>query len=262
MPAYLGQHFLTSEGHRKRIVDALGLSATKGGENVLEIGPGRGALTDLLLEKVAEKAGRLVVIEVDPVLASGLREKHKGRVEVIEGDVLQVAWPEFNGQAKVVGNLPYYITSPILMRLFEHADRIETIVVMVQREVAERITASPGTRDYGLLTVTARYFTEPKLLFTIPPGAFFPRPKVESAVVAMKVAPKRMADEASFFRMAKAAFAHKRKTLVNNLKVLYEVDVIKAALEASRLGESVRGEELSLEEFERLFLRLSGSLAR
>lgn len=252
MPAYLGQHFLASDGHRRRIVDALHL---KGGENVLEIGPGRGAITDLL----AERAGRLVGIEVDPRLAGNLKERYAGndRVEIIEGDILEVTLPPFDGPVRVVGNLPYYITSPILMRLFEHAAQIDYIVVMVQREVAERMTAQPGTRDYGLLTVTTRYYAEPKLLLTIPPGAFQPRPKVESAVVGMKVMPRALADEAGFFRMVRAAFAQKRKTLVNNLKQAYGLETVKAKLEAAGLKPSSRGEEMTIEEFEKLFLLLT-----
>jgi 16S rRNA (adenine1518-N6/adenine1519-N6)-dimethyltransferase len=253
MPAHLGQHFLASDGHRRRIVDALRL---KGGENVLEIGPGKGAITDLL----AERAGRLVAVELDPRLADALKARYAGniRVEIVEGDFLRIALPAFNGPARAIGNLPYYITSPILMRLFVNAKQFEQIVLMVQREVAERITAEPGTRDYGLLTVTARYYTEPKLLFTIPPGAFHPKPRVESAVVGMKVLPRRLEDETAFFRMARAAFAHKRKTLVNNLKQMYGVDVVKAKLEAAGLDASARAEELPLDRFEKLFLLLAG----
>jgi 16S rRNA (adenine1518-N6/adenine1519-N6)-dimethyltransferase len=253
MPAHLGQHFLASDGHRRRIVDALRL---KGGENILEIGPGKGAITDLL----AERAGRLVAIEIDPRLADVLKARYAGneRVEIVEGDILKVALPAFAGPARVIGNLPYYITSPILMRLFENAGQFEQIVLMVQREVAERLTAKPGTRDYGLLTVTARYYSEPKLLFTIPPGAFHPRPRVESAVVGMKVVQRQFADETAFFRMVRAAFAHKRKTLVNNLKQMYGVETVKARLGKAGLGASARAEELPLDEFEKLFLLLSG----
>src|SRR5258706_3658333 len=242
MGAKVGQHFLASEGHRKRILDALRL---KGHENVLEIGPGKGALTDLL----AAHAGRLIAVEIDPVLAAEMKDRYAGnpRVEIIEGDILRVPLDNLPLPLRVFGNLPYYITTPILLRLFEHARKFEQIVVMVQQEVAERLTAKPGTRDYGMLTVTAHYYGDPKLLFSIPPGAFHPPPRVHSAVVGMKVAPRHLEDEAGFFRMVKSAFAQKRKTLVNNLKPLYGADAAKAVVSEIGLAPTVRAEELPLD---------------
>src|SRR5579871_330004 len=251
MGAHLGQHFLASEGYRKRILDALRLT---GRETVLEIGPGRGELTAL----IAERAGRLIAVEIDPVLAARLREQfvENPRVEIVQADILRVpldAWP---APVRAFGNLPYYISSPILLRLFENARRFDRIVVMVQQEVAERLSAQPGTRDYGLLTVTANFYTSVRMLFTIPPGAFQPRPKIFSAVVEMKIAPKELAGEKAFFRMAKEAFAQKRKTLMNNLKQSYGTDRVKAALGAVALKETARAEELSVEKMIELFLAL------
>jgi len=255
MGARLGQHFLASEGYRKRILDALHLT---GRETVLEIGPGKGALTDML----AERAARLVAVEIDPVLAAQMKARYESnsKVEIVQGDILTVPLDGLTPPARVLGNLPYYITSPILLRLFEHARLFDQIVVMVQQEVAERLAAKPGTRDYSLLTVTAAYYTSatkpPKLLFTIPPGAFHPPPRVYSAVVGMSIAPRNIDGEAGFFHMAKASFAQKRKTLLNNLKPLYGVEEVRAALGEIKLAPSARAEEMSVEKLIELFLAL------
>jgi 16S rRNA (adenine1518-N6/adenine1519-N6)-dimethyltransferase len=247
----LGQHFLQDPGYRQRIAGALEL---RGGETVIEIGPGRGAITELL----AERAGRLVAIEIDGRLAAGLRERFQDhpQVEVVQADILEA--PLDYGPARVIGNLPYYITSPILLRLFERAAQWERIVVMVQREVAERLVAAPGTRAYGLLSVTAQYYTQPRLLFRIPQGAFQPRPKVESAVVRMDPAPRRFPYEAEWFRLVRAAFRQKRKTLMNNLRGMWAADDLRRALGDCGLPASARAEELSIAQFERLFLLLGG----
>src|ERR1035438_1566173 len=255
MGARLGQHFLASEGYRKRILDALHLT---GRETVLEIGPGKGALTDML----AERAARLVAVDLDPLLAKEMKARYaeNPRVEIVQGDILTVPLDGLTAPARVLGNLPYYITSPILLRLFEHARLFEQIVVMVQQEVAERITAKPGGRDYSLLSVTAAYYTArekpPRLLFTIPPGAFNPPPRVYSAVVGMHIAPRNIAGEAGFFHMAKASFAQKRKTLLNNLRPFYGVEEVRAALEQIKLTTSARAEELAVEKLIELFLAL------
>jgi 16S rRNA (adenine1518-N6/adenine1519-N6)-dimethyltransferase len=255
MGAHLGQHFLASEGYRKRILDALHLT---GRETVLEIGPGKGALTDML----AERAARLVAVEIDPLLAAEMKARYaeNPKVEIVRGDILTAPLEGLTPPLKVVGNLPYYITSPILLRLFEHARLFDQIVVMVQQEVAERLAAKPGTRDYGLLTVTAAYYTSsgkpPRLLFTIPPGAFNPPPRVYSAVVGMHIAPRNIDGEAGFFHMAKASFAQKRKTLLNNLRPFYGVAEVRAALDQVKLTPSARAEELPVEKLMELFLAL------
>ena len=184
----LGQNFLADSHAAEKIVAALG-DITHA--LVVEIGPGRGALTDLL----AARAGHLIAIELDRMLATELRYKHgrNSRIEILEGDVLRIDFrtvlnrtigplgdlrPEKPVRARVVGNLPYYITSDILLRLFEFHELFELMVIMVQREVAERIAAQPGTRDYGLLSATAQLYARVEKLSTLPPGAFSPPPKV------------------------------------------------------------------------------------
>ena len=247
--ARLGQHFLADRRVQQRILEALHLTPE---DLVIEIGAGRGAMTGLL----AEHAGRVVAVEVDPRLAAELREKFRGhpRVEIVEGDILTL--PLEYPRARVFGNLPYYITSPILMRLFARAAQFDEIVVMVQKEVAQRLAAAPGSRTYGLLSVTARFYTRPELLFTIPPGAFRPAPQVDSALVRMRVAPHGPPDE-GFFRFLRAAFHQKRKRLVNNLKALYGAERVKQAMERSGLPMGARAEEMSLEQFQALFLLLT-----
>ena len=248
----LGQHFLADTRVRQRIVEALRLTRE---HTVIEIGAGAGAMTGLL----AERAGRVVAVELDAKLAAGLREKFASdpRVEVVEGDILRVPL-DYPG-VKVFGNLPYYITSPILLRLFEQAHQFEDLVVMVQKEVAERLAAAPGSRDYGLLTVTARFYTQPKLLFTVPPGAFRPPPKVDSALVRLRPERKQVpgGDERGFFRLARASFARKRKTLVNNLKGLYPAGRLMAAMEQAGIPARARAEEVPLEQFFALYSALS-----
>ncbi len=257
MAPRLGQHFLIDHHVQRRIVEALRLQPEF---LVVEIGAGRGGLTQLL----AERAGRVAAIEVDPHLVAFLRKKFAGhpRVRVVEADILQVPLPSLVAElgytrAHAVGNLPYYITSPILMRLFEFADRLEEIVVMVQREVAERLTAVPGSRDYGLLSVTTQYHTHPELLFRIRPTAFRPPPKVESALVRMTVARRDvelgLEDRQGFFAFVRACFQQKRKTLRNNLKGRYSPQRISDALEVLGRGSTTRAEMLSLEEFVTLY---------
>ena len=257
MACRLGQHFLADHHVRRRIADALRLRRD---HLVVEIGAGRGALTKLL----AERAGRVAAIEIDPRLAALLREQfaRQPRVRVVEADILKLPLPSLvaelgYGRAQAVGNLPYYITSPILMRLFACADWLEQIVVMVQREVAERLTAGPGGRDYGLLSVTAQFHTRPELLFHIHPDAFRPPPKVESALVRMVVARRGaelgIDDRKGFFAFVRACFQQKRKTLRNNLKGRYPPERIIGALEAVGHSSVSRAEMLSLEQFAAMY---------
>jgi 16S rRNA (adenine1518-N6/adenine1519-N6)-dimethyltransferase len=265
----LGQHFLASESAALRIVEALGdVSAA----TVLEIGPGRGALTDLL----AQRARRLIAIELDRVLAAQLRMEFNTRpnVEIIEGDVLKIELdtvfgpkpgslrPGLNYQpepARVIGNLPYYITSDILLRLLEYHRYFSTIVVMLQKEVADRLAASPGSRDYGLLTATTNLFARVEKLFTLPPGAFNPPPKVHSSVVRLTIQPRLEAlrvPEAEFISFLKLCFGQKRKTLWNNLKEKYDAGALKAALAKTGVKPTVRAEALPLERTAALFRAL------
>ena len=265
----LGQHFLADDSAAVRIVDALGpLSGT----TVLEIGPGRGVLTELL----ARKAQRLIAVETDRVLSAQLRLQFalQSNVEIIEADFLTVQLDTLFGPkpgltrpgmaytpdpARVVGNLPYYITSDILLRLFEYHRYFSTIVIMVQKEVADRLAASPGSRDYGLLSATAQLYGRIENLFTLPPGAFAPPPKVHSSVVRITIQPKINSlgvNEAEFIAFLKLSFAQKRKTLWNNLKTHYAEDALRAALSGSGIKPTVRAEALPLEKSAAIFRAL------
>jgi len=260
MPRRLGQHFLADQRVLRRIAAALRLT---GSELVVEIGAGRGALTRLL----AQRAALVVAIELDSRLAALLRQTFAAqpRVHVLQADILEVPLDSLVAglgyrNTRAVGNLPYYITSPILLRLFAFARVLEEITVMVQREVAERLTAAPGSRDYGLLSVTAQYYTRPQLLFRIGPAAFRPPPKVDSALVRMPIAPRSselaIADDKTFLRFVGACFRQKRKTLLNNLKGISGLEQVQAALEGVGLPPAVRAEQLSLEQFAALHHRL------
>lgn len=266
----LGQHFLVDSAASMRLVEALGDISEA---TVLEIGPGRGALTSLL----ARRARRLIAIEIDRVLAAQLRMNfsQEPNVEIIEGDVLAIDFhtlfgpkpgstrPGMNHQpvpVRVVGNLPYFITSDILLRLFEFRQYFETIVLMVQREVAERLAAAPGRSDYGLLSATAQLYARVEELFTLRPDAFSPPPKVDSTVVRLRMAPKLESlgvPEAEFINFLKLAFGQKRKTLWNNLKAQYETKVLRAGFEKAGVKTAVRAEALSLEKSAALFRALS-----
>jgi 16S rRNA (adenine1518-N6/adenine1519-N6)-dimethyltransferase len=265
----LGQNFLADSRAAGRIVDALG-DVTQ--SVVVEIGPGKGALTDVL----ANRAGRLIAIELDRMLATELRFKYSrfSNVEVLEADVLKTDFrtvlkrtigplddlrPLKPARARVVGNLPYYITSDILLRLFEFHDQFECIVIMVQREVAERTAAKPGSRDYGLLSATAQLYAKVELLFTLPPGAFAPPPKVHSSVLRLTIAPRfeeLQVPPQEFIQFLKTAFAMKRKTLVNNLKAVYPEGRIKAGLKQAGVRLDVRAEALELEKMAAIFREL------
>jgi 16S rRNA (adenine1518-N6/adenine1519-N6)-dimethyltransferase len=262
----LGQNFLADRRAAEKIVDALGdISQTL----IVEIGPGKGALTEIL----ARRAGKLIAIELDRMLATELRFNYSRfpNVEVLEGDVLNIDFqtvlkrtigplddlrPNKPSRARVVGNLPYYITSDILLRLFHFHELLETIVIMVQREVADRIAAKPGSRDYGLLSATAQLYTTVEKLFTLPPGAFSPPPKVHSSVLRMTVAARfqqLQVPAAEFIAYLKTAFAMKRKTLVNNLKPVYAEERIKSALKQAGLRADVRAEAVGLEQMAAVF---------
>ena len=261
----LGQNFLRDTSAAQRIVEALG---EIGDATVIEIGPGRGALTHAL----AARARRLIAIELDRVLAAQLRLEFARQlnVEIIEGDARTVdfanliarhpapllntgvqAADAIHERATVVGNLPYYITSEILLRLLGYSDWVKTIVIMVQREVADRIAASPGSRDYGLLSATVQLFARVEKLFTLPPGAFAPSPKVHSAVLRVTIAPRLHSlkvEKDGFVDFLKLVFAQKRKTLANNLRQRYAEAPIAKALANVGLRRDSRAEQLSLEK--------------
>ena len=271
----LGQHFLVSEEHARRIADAVGDTTQS---TVLEIGPGRGIITSLL----AKQARRLIAVELDRVMAAQLRLKFgmARNVEIIEADILSVDLDSLFGPkpglgrpgmelklepVKVVGNLPYYITSDILLRLFEFSKYFESIVIMVQREVADRIAAKPGGSEYGMLSATAQLYARVEKLFTLPPGAFEPPPKVHSAVLRLMIAPQQeklgVAGD-GFIDFLRLSFGQKRKTLWNNLKGKYPEADLRLALAEAHVKATARAETLSLKESATLYRALRDAQAQ
>jgi 16S rRNA (adenine1518-N6/adenine1519-N6)-dimethyltransferase len=266
----LGQNFLIDETARNAIVDALG---SLGERTVIEIGPGHGAITAIL----AARCRRLIAIELDPALAAELRFRFRAapQVEVVEADVLEVdfaALVPVDESADVAGNLPYYITSPILIRLFAAgaSGLLARAVVMMQREVADRLSAAPGCREYGLLSATTQMNARVETLFTLPPTAFSPQPEVFSTVLRLEFAPRfgeLGVDAAGFDAFLRRCFAQKRKTLANNLRAAgpsgargYSTDELRAAWPAG-IPPLARAESLALEPLAALY-RALGPLRR
>jgi 16S rRNA (adenine1518-N6/adenine1519-N6)-dimethyltransferase len=255
----LGQNFLVDADACHRVVAALGNIAD---DSVLEIGPGRGAISRLL----ARAAGHLTLIEFDPALAAALQAELSATptVEVRHADILTLDLAglarERSRKLAVVGNLPYYITSDILLHLVHHHAAIDRAVLMVQREVAERVAAFPGTRDYGVLSATIQLYGTIELLFTLPPTAFAPPPEVYSSVFRFHVQPRF--DELgitaeAFLPFLRASFAQKRKTWANNLRSAgYKPPAIAGALESAGLDANVRAEAVDLPHMAAVFNRL------
>lgn len=240
-----GQNFLADAHYVKRIVDAIDPGP---GDNLVEIGPGLAALTGDLIAR----AGRIAAVEIDRDLAARLRARFTpAQLALHEADALAFDFASLGPHLRVVGNLPYNISSPLLFHLAAHDDTLRDLHVMLQKEVVARMTAAPGTADYGRLTVMLGAKFRIVRLFVVPPGAFRPAPKVESAVarlVPLHAARPAIADEALFARVVAAAFAQRRKTLRNALANLADVDVLAAA----GIDPSVRGETLAVEDFVRL----------
>jgi 16S rRNA (adenine1518-N6/adenine1519-N6)-dimethyltransferase len=259
----LGQHFLRDRAVLVRIADALGLT---GAETVVEVGPGRGALTDLL----APRAGRLIAVEIDRDLAAHLRDRYAGspHVEVVEADVLEVELAALAGPDFVLaGNVPYYITTPILFHALR-PPRPARAVYLVQREVAERLTAAPGGKEYGALSVNVQAVARAELLLRVPPGAFQPPPKVDSAVVRVtpRADPVVAPDEERRFRtFVQAAFGMRRKQMVRVVRTVSGLDPEAAAAVLAEAGVApgARPETLAPEAFARVVraLRSRGALA-
>jgi 16S rRNA (adenine1518-N6/adenine1519-N6)-dimethyltransferase len=257
----LGQHFLVDQGAARRIVEALGDISNR---TVIEIGPGEGVLTDLLVAR----AKRVIGVELDRVLAAQLRMRYATRtnVEILESDFVTVGFASMLGRrpgplhdlrptkpetVDVIGNIPYYVTSDIVLRILQLHRHVDRAVIMVQQEVADRIAATPGTRDYGLLSATAQLYARVEQLFTVPAGAFNPPPDVYSSVLRLTMAPRVEElgiEEDAFIALLKLAFAQKRKTLANNLKGTYSDQSIKAGLKAAGLRPDVRAEAVPLEK--------------
>lgn len=244
---HLGQNFLYDPMILDNIVRAAGLS---GEDTVVEIGPGPGRLT----RKLAEVVKRLLAIELDPELFERLKGDFIAyrNVEIIHADAMKFPF-EGIGEFKVVANIPYYITTPIIFRLLDAKKYLKSMTLTIQKEVAERIVAKPGGKDYGVLTIMVQYFAQAELMFIIPKEAFRPIPKVDSAVVHMKILERPrvlVRDEKMFFRLVRTAFSQRRKTLSNSLKGLGEG--VRDVMISAGIDPQRRPETLSLEEFARL----------
>ena len=257
----LGQHFLHDRRFQQRIVAAL---AIREDDLVCEIGAGRGAMTGLL----AERARQVVALEIDRNLVQTARQEyaHRPNIEVLEADILATDIPSLCRRRErescyVFGNLPYYITSPILHHLLDEAAWIKGMGFVVQREVAERLTALPGSRSYGYLSVLTQLATKPRLEFGIPPGAFSPAPKVDSALLTfeMRSDPLLAEDRKALLEFVRLCFAHKRKNLLNNLQSVYARRRVEADLADLRLPPTIRAEQLPFQQFAELHARLAGA---
>ncbi|MBO4981145.1 MAG: 16S rRNA (adenine(1518)-N(6)/adenine(1519)-N(6))-dimethyltransferase RsmA [Lachnospiraceae bacterium] len=252
-----GQNFLIDTGVLERIMDTADITEQ---DCVLEIGPGIGTMTQYL----AERAREVVAVEIDraliPILEDTLSAYHN--VTIINADILKVdiskIAEEKNGgrPIKVVANLPYYITTPIIMGLFESNVPLKSITIMVQKEVAERMQVGPGTKDYGALSLAVQYYAKPRIVANVPPNCFIPRPNVGSAVICLtryEKPPVQVQDEKRMFALIRASFNQRRKTLVNGLGNAGELQLSKerilAALDEMGLPSTVRGETLTLEQF-------------
>lgn len=255
-----GQNFLIDTHVLEKIMDSAEITKD---DCVLEIGPGIGTMTQYL----AERAGRVVAVEIDKTLIPILEDTLSAydNVTIINEDILKVdinqIVDEMNGgrPIKVVANLPYYITTPIIMGLFESHVPLQSITIMVQKEVADRMQVGPGTKDYGALSLAVQYYAKPGIVANVPPNCFIPRPNVGSAVIRLtryEKQPVDVADEKKMFALIRASFNQRRKTLVNGLTNAPELHVSKeqvlAALEKMKLSPTIRGEALTLEQFAEL----------
>ena len=256
----LGQHFLADASWRARILSSLCVDSD---DVWVEIGAGHGEMT----HELARSARRVVAVEVDSRLVEQLRRLagQSPNIEIAFGDVLQLDLARIAPETrfKVYGNLPYYISSPILHRLFQFADRIDRIHVVLQLEVAARLVARPSSRSYGYLSVLTQFYARPELVLRIPPGAFRPRPKVASALVCLRLpgaqATLGLHNESAFLRFVQACFALKRKTLLNNLRRVLSGERAEALLRVAGLPSQVRAEQLDLNQLAALFRLASPS---
>lgn len=255
-----GQNFLIDSSILDKIIDSAGITKD---DCVLEIGPGIGTMT----QRLCEAAGKVIAVEIDdkliPILADTLQMYEN--VEVIHNDILKVdikslSEKENGGRPlKVVANLPYYITTPVIMGLLESNVPMESITIMVQKEVADRMRTGPGSKEYGALSLAVQYYSKPSIVAVVPPSCFMPPPKVESTIIRLELyneRPVTVKDESLLFRLIRASFNQRRKTLVNGLSngmgwSLSKEEVAQAIVEAG-FSETVRGEALSLEDFGKL----------
>jgi len=253
----LGQNFLIDGNIINKIIEVAELDENSG---VIEIGPGFGTLTQML----CKRAKKVVAIEVD----KGLEEIHRGTLnyknlkiiyeDFLKSDINKLIVEEFRGMdVKIVANLPYYITTPIIMKILEEKYRISKVVVMVQKEVAQRLNATAGSKDYGAITLAVQYRADTNIAMIVPNTVFMPKPKVDSAVVEFKILNKpriTVSDEKMLFKVIKSSFAQRRKTIVNGLSnnLMLSKELINESLVAAGIDPGIRGEKLTLEEFGRI----------
>jgi len=259
-----GQNFLIDKSVLEKILEVSDIDKDS---MVLEIGPGLGTLT----RQLCERAGKVLAVEIDKDLikALNINMSSYSNFKLINDDIMKLNLKELlkenfgDNKAKVVANLPYYITSPIIMKLLEEKLNLSSITLMVQKEVAQRITASPGSKDYGVLTLSVQHYAIPELAVIVPAEAFMPVPGVDSAVIHMKVrekAPVSLTDESLFFRVIKAAFAQRRKTILNALNgsdLKLDKNVIEEVLSSCNIDPKRRGETISMDEFAELSNKIS-----
>ena len=260
----LGQNFLIDESVLDKMIAGSGINKNT---NVIEIGPGFGTLT----QRLCMNAKKVVAIEIDstavPILEKNLEEFDNLKIindDVLKCDLEKIIAKEFGGEnIKIVANLPYYITTPIIMHILESHIKADSLCIMIQKEVAQRITAKPGGKDYGALTVAVNYYSTPNLICNVPPSSFIPMPKVSSSVISLdirKEAPVTVNNEKGYFKVVKAAFGQRRKTLLNALSnspaIPLSKDEVLKILKESGIDEKRRGETLSLEDFAEISNRI------
>ena len=255
-----GQNFLIDEGIVEKIVREAGVTKE---DFVLEIGPGIGTMTQLLCEQAREVAAVEIDTKLIPILSETLENYDNVTIineDILKVDIAKLVQEKNDGRPiKVVANLPYYITTPIIMGLFESHVPIDSITVMVQKEVADRMQVGPGTKDYGALSLAVQYYSKPQVVINVPPECFIPRPNVGSAVIRLEkhaTCPVEVEDERLMFKIIRASFNQRRKTLSNGLnnspEINFSKEQINAAIEELGRGASIRGEALTLEEFAKL----------
>lgn len=247
-----GQHFLFDKNILRKIIACSGITEN---DTVVEVGPGLGPLTSLL----ADHAKKVIAIEFDRKLIDRLKENlsDKSNVEVIRDDALKFPYDTIRGNFKIVANIPYNITTPLIFKFLEYKKKIPSMTLLMQKEVAKRIIAPPGSKEYGVLSISIQLYTRPDLVFTVSRKAFSPPPKVDSAVVHFDVSPKpvfKVHDEALMMQIVRAAFSQRRKTLLNSLKGYEEIRDVLACV---KIDPKIRPEKLGIEDFVKISNALS-----
>lgn len=248
---YLGQNFLTDRNIQKKIILNCNLDKN---DIVLEVGPGRGELTQL----IAKSSARVYAVEIDSDLCKILEDKFFNfkNVVIIRADILKLNIKKyfsfFSGRLKVIGNIPYYISTPILEHLIRYSDKIDSIFITLQKEFAQRIVAKPGSKDYGSFSCFIQYYTEPKIIFDIKKTCFYPMPKVDSSFLKLVIKRKRpltKSQEKRLFEIIRIAFNQRRKMLKNTLKEFFTLDKLNTFFKKYNLSYSIRPEEVSIDDF-------------